>query len=221
MKLGKRLKCIESLVNPDYEHIWDGCCDHGLLGFQLLKKGKAKHIHFVDIVAPLLVEIKAKLECFYQGENRWHVHCLDVALLPIKQYKHERHLVIIAGVGGELLIDILSKLLPLTATLNVEFILSPVHHNYQLRAFLNGYNCSLVTECLVEENNRFYELLHIKNKLGDPIPLAGNQMWDFNNSQHHRYLQQTINHYQRIAKNPNIDVTEIIKTYQALNQAKH
>jgi len=216
VKLGKRLTRIESTVDMGYDHIWDCCCDHGLLGFQLLEKDKAKHVHFVDIVAPLLVDIEAKLKRFYQGESEWHVHCIDVALLPIKQYKDETHLLIIAGIGGQLLIEILEKLLPLTIGLNIEFVLSPVHHNYQLRSFLSSNNYALITESIVEENNRFYEVLHIKNSPGKPISLVGDIMWDFSHSHHQSYLLQIINHYQRIAKNPNVDVEEIIRAYQAL-----
>jgi tRNA (adenine22-N1)-methyltransferase len=229
VKLGKRLTSIEKMVVGDYDHIWDCCCDHGLLGFQLLKNGKAKHLHFVDIVAPLLSEIENKLNCYYQGKSRWSVHCLDVAKLPLAEHgyghenKQEKHLIIIAGVGGPLLIDFLTSLLPLALVLNVEFILSPVHHNYQLRQFLREQNCGLIAEVIIEENNRFYEVIHIEspdiklqhgyNSQRVCISLVGSKMWNFKNQDHQTYLQQTINHYQRMAKNPNADVGEIIKAY--------
>jgi len=217
VKLGKRLSHIEAMVGQGYDHIWDCCCDHGLLGLLLLEKSKAAHIHFVDIVPNLLVEIEQKLNKYYQGKDNWFVHCLDVAELPITEYKQAKHLVIIAGVGGELLIELLTKLLPLTATLNIEFILSPVHHNYQLRSFLIKQNCALLDEKLIEENNRFYELLFISTRHGRPISPVGDRMWDLDNIKHQDYLHKTISHYQRIAKNPNIDVSEIIKSYQNLS----
>ncbi|WP_022940050.1 tRNA (adenine(22)-N(1))-methyltransferase TrmK [Psychromonas hadalis] len=216
VKLGKRLSVIAALVGDDYDHIWDCCCDHGLLGLQLLGKSKAKHIHFVDIVSPLLIEIETKLKRFYQGEHHWHVHCLDVALLPLQPYKNEKQLIIIAGIGGLLLVKLLTTLLPLTKALNVEFILSPVHHHYQLRHFLNEKGCGLIDECIVAENGRFYEVIHIKPGSGLPISRVGDKMWDFSNVQHQTYLQQTISHYQRLTKNPNSDVSEMIKAYQDL-----
>ncbi len=216
VKLGKRLSRIETMVAVGYDHIWDCCCDHGLLGMLLLEKRKAGHLHFVDIVPNLLIEIEKKLNRYYQGKDHWSVHCLDVAMLPIQQYKQEKHLVIIAGVGGELLVEFLTTLLPLTAKLNIEFLLSPVHHTYQLRSFLIKQNCSLLSEKLIEENNRFYEVLLISNKEGASISPVGEQMWNLNCKKHQCYLHRTINHYQRIAKNPNIDVTEIIAAYQRL-----
>lgn len=216
MKLGKRLSTIEAMVGYDYDHIWDCCCDHGLLGLQLLENNKAKHIHFVDIVMPLLIEIETKLTRFYQGDDHWHIHCLDVALLPIKPYKNKKQLIIITGIGGLLLVELLTALLPLTKALNVEFILSPVHHHYQLRHFLIANGCYLIDECIVAENRRFYEVMHVKQDRADPIALVGNKMWDFSHLQHQTYLQQTISHYQRLAKDPNSDVGEIIKAYQDL-----
>lgn len=220
VKLGKRLSAIESTVNSGYDHIWDCCCDHGLLGFHLLEKDKTKTQHFVDIVPALMTEIEAKLKRFYRGEQQWQVHCMDVTKLPLLEYKAEKHLIIIAGVGGELLIDFLSKLLPLSATMNVEFILSPVHHNYQLRSFLANSACSLIDELIVAENRRYYEVLHINNieanTSSEKVSPVGNKMWDFNNKQHQHYLCQTIEHYQRMAKNPNIEVQQIISAYQQL-----
>lgn len=206
------------MVTSKFDHVWDCCCDHGLLGFQLLENNKAKHIHFVDIVPQLLIEIEAKLQRYYQGDKHWHVHCIDVAQLPLERYQNEKHLIIIAGIGGQLLVELLTKLLPLTDALNVEFILSPVHHNYQLRQFLSQQHCNLLEECIVEENNRFYEVLRINNnaKTIKAISLVGNEMWDLDNVQHQSYLQQTISHYQRMGKNPNIDVAEIINAYQKL-----
>jgi tRNA (adenine22-N1)-methyltransferase len=231
VKLGKRLTSIEMMVVGDYDHIWDCCCDHGLLGLQLLENGKTKHLHFVDIVAPLLSEIEHKLNRYYQGKSRWSVHCLDVAKLPLAEYRYEhkseqkkeKHLIIIAGVGGQLLIDFLTSLLPYALVLNIEFILSPVHHNYQLRQFLREQHCGLIDEMIIEENNRFYEVMHIEspnielqnvsNFQRVCISSVGSKMWNFENLDHKTYLQQTINHYQRMAKNPNIDVGEIIKAY--------
>ena len=216
VKLGKRLAAVESAVSGHYDHIWDCCCDHGLLGFRLLNQDKASHIHFVDIVPQLLFDIEEKLSRFYQGKNRWHVHCLDVANLPLKNYPTEKHLIIIAGIGGQLLIDLLDKLLSVVGNMNVEFILSPVHHNYQLRQFLNQQKCALIDEFIVAENERFYEVIHIDNVEGKDVSLVGDKMWDFDSPLHQSYLQQTINHYQRMSQNPTSDVSGIIRAYQTL-----
>jgi len=220
VKLGKRLTALEASVQSGYDHIWDCCCDHGLLGFQLLEHRKANTIHFVDIVPQLLMEIEDKLTRFYHGEAQWQVHCLDVALLPLQTDKNDKHLIIIAGVGGLLMIELLSKLLPITKGGNVEFILSPVHHNYQLRAFLQGQGCGLIDEFIVSENRRFYEVLHIdaavQSGSDNVVSLVGDKMWNLDDPEHQSYLKQTIAHYQRMANNPNLDVAEILNAYKRL-----
>ncbi|MEI6897369.1 MAG: tRNA (adenine(22)-N(1))-methyltransferase TrmK [Psychromonas sp.] len=217
IKLGKRLTAIEQLVQGGYDHIWDCCCDHGLLGLQLLASGKAKKLHFVDIVPQLLEEIEGKLHRFYPADKLWQVHCLDVATLPLPDEPNAKHLIIIVGVGGELLVELLSKLLPLTKTLNVDFIVSPVHHNYLLRTFLRDHHVGLIDELIIAENKRFYEVLFINDRASIPVSLVGDKMWNFNNIEHQRYLQETISHYQRMAKNPHVDVTTIIRAYQRLS----
>ena len=141
-----------------------------------------------------------------------------MAQLPLSKNTNEKQLVIIAGVGGLLLIALLDKLFKLTQGINIEFLIAPVHHNYQVRSFLNTQDYSLIDERIVEENNRFYEVLHItkaKDKLAN-ISLVGDKMWEANNAQHLLYLQQMIAHYQRIALNPQSDVDEIIKAYLRL-----
>ena len=87
MKISQRLKLIESMVVNRYDHIWDCCCDHGLLGAKLLENDRAATVHFVDVVPDLMRDVSNKLERFYpvknEGERRWQVHCIDVALLPL------------------------------------------------------------------------------------------------------------------------------------------
>jgi len=51
------------MVTSQYEHIWDCCCDHGLLGYALLSRLNAMNIpcniHFIDIVPPLMAELES------------------------------------------------------------------------------------------------------------------------------------------------------------------
>ena len=70
MKISQRLNLIESMVNNRYEHIWDCCCDHGLLGAKLLDNDRASVVHFVDVVPDLMREVSNKLERFYPAANR-------------------------------------------------------------------------------------------------------------------------------------------------------
>lgn len=217
MQLSVRLQKIEEMISGSYDHIWDCCCDHGLLGFNLLKKERAGLVHFVDIVPDLLKQIETKLNKHWQGDkNSWQIHCLDAANLPLETCLKDKHLIIIAGVGGELIVNMMQSLLPLTASFNVQFILCPVHHNYLLRSFLIKNKLALINESLVFENNRAYEILHLSKSASKPLSKVGSQMWDFENPLHRDYLDKTINHYSRMAKSPKTDVAHIINDYQRL-----
>ncbi|HTG55937.1 MAG TPA: SAM-dependent methyltransferase, partial [Niabella sp.] len=55
-------------MGAGYTHIWDCCCDHGLLGAALLSRQAAAHIHFVDIVPELMHELKNKLQRFFPAD---------------------------------------------------------------------------------------------------------------------------------------------------------
>jgi len=236
-KISNRLQKIDSMISTNYQSIWDCCCDHGLLGLTLLKRKAANTIHFVDIVQSLTAHLESLLQKHFSNEDfaqRWQVHCTDVIKIPITA--QDKQLIIIAGVGGELLIKFIEDLIKqffemsLTKpTIEVEFILCPVHYNYQVRQALIKNNCLLVNEYIVIENKRFYEVIHVKKQFSvsssfpDPlqsISPIGNTMWDLSIKLHQQYLTETISHYQRILLSGKADeqitVNHIIEQYSAL-----
>ncbi len=131
------------MVTSDYTHIWDCCCDHGLLGSALLSRLAAPNIHFVDIVPELTNKLENKLQRFYpDSPSKWKIHCLDVAALPIEQYEG-RNLVIVAGVGGDLITQFVNAIHQSHSATNIDFLLCPVHHQFTLRQQLIQLDFSL------------------------------------------------------------------------------
>lgn len=234
MRLGKRLKQIESMVSAGYTHIWDCCCDHGLLGAALLSRQAAAHIHFVDIVPELMHELKNKLQRFFPADaltankninSQWHIHCLNVALLTLDRAAGKQ-LVIIAGVGGDLMTDFIEAICKRHPALAIDFLLCPVHHNFTLRQQLIKHGFGLQREVLIEENQRLYEILLVtknpnKKAPSTPVGPVGDQLWHCANTEQvaiaRQYLQKTIAHYQRMQLRPNVDVQHIIDAYTAVN----
>lgn len=119
----------------------------------------------------------------------------------------------------------------LTGKLNeIEFILCPVHYNYQVRQTLIKHNCTLVSEYIVTDNKRFYEVIHLKKKFSEstnvdnPLKIispVGDMMWDLNMKSHQQYLAETISHYQRMLlstkDNEKVKINEIINQYSAIS----
>ncbi|MGF1753791.1 tRNA (adenine(22)-N(1))-methyltransferase TrmK, partial [Vibrio makurazakiensis] len=226
MKLGKRLSKIESLVTDEYTHIWDCCCDHGFLGVRLLAENKAPQIHFVDIVPSLMETLEAKLHKFFpkpeDAENSeydvthsitsealkstWHVHCMDVAKLPISQFEG-RQLIIIAGVGGDLTHKLVNEIHQANPKALLDFLLCPVHQQYLVRQGLRQLDHELKSECIIEENRRFYEIIlstnaYSSNKPQEEVHHVGSRIWQAASKDEHtsalRYLNKTIAHYERM-----------------------
>lgn len=222
MKLSKRLKRIEQIVAPDYNHIWDCCCDHGFLGASLLSRQVANNIHFVDIVPELMTELENKLQQFYANSpSTWETHCLDVVDLPLNQYEG-KHLVIIAGVGGDLMTRFLNDIHQNHTNSNVDFLLCPVNRQFTVRQKLIDLNFSLKHEILVEDKRRFYEVILVssvsdKNKSINPV---GNDIWQSVTMKQadvaEKYLNKTLSYYRSIQQGKTGNVDHIISAYQAI-----
>lgn len=233
LKLSSRLQTINKLVSKPYQHIWDCCCDHGFLGMALLKRSMAAKVHFVDIVKPLMDELSLSLQDL-NSANLWKVHCLDVAQLPLvneeKVLESEvgslvnsvipvpRHLIIIAGVGGERLIELMQGIIAKHPAIHLDFILCPVHHNFKVREYLAAQSMGLIEEVLIKENKRFYEVLKVSTKGHRNISLVGNEMWDLDDADHQLYLQRTIEHYQFKLNDSSLDARKIISLYKRLTE---
>ncbi|WP_228481343.1 tRNA (adenine(22)-N(1))-methyltransferase [Vibrio fluminensis] len=222
LKLSKRLKQIEQMVGNGYDHIWDCCCDHGLLGIALLERQAAPHIHFVDIVPELISNVEAKLQKFdSKTQSHWQVHCLDTAAIPFDHY-HGKHLVIIAGVGGDLISMFVNAILKQHPNLNIEFIVCPVHHQFALRETFRCLQQGLVDEALIKENGRFYEIIHVDNRQAQqkPINLVGEKFWQATSTEGiesaKEYLKKTLVHYQKIQQGQKKNVDHIVDAYQAI-----
>ncbi len=217
MKISRRLQQIDQMICEPYDHIWDCCCDHGLLGMALLRREAADRVHFVDAVPLLMAELQAKLTRFFSSgaaAGHWQVHCEDVAQLRLAA--DGRQLIIIAGVGGDLLIDLVTTLCQNHPRQALEFILCPVRHQYKVRQRLIALGLGLVEECLVQENTRFYEVIHVSTHNGVPISPVGSRLWDLSRPADQRYLSQTLGHYRRMVLSGHPQAQSIVADYERL-----
>lgn len=217
------------MVQKPYDHLWDCCCDHGYLGQSFLierDKYSLGIVHLVDIVPALMNEVSVRLNVELSASEthgKWQVHCLDVAKLPITSTEYAKdasHLVIIAGVGGDLLVELIQAIEQNNRGCLIEFLLCPVHHNYKVRQALVTMGFGLVNEQLVEENKRFYEIIHVAKNSRAPLSLVGSDMWDLSRPADQRYLKETLAHYHRMKQNPAQQVNDVIDAYTELLSAE-
>ncbi|PSU36336.1 tRNA (adenine(22)-N(1))-methyltransferase [Photobacterium lutimaris] len=222
MKLSKRLKKIEQMVTPNYTHVWDCCCDHGFIGAALLSRQAAENIHFADIVPDLMAALEKKLQRFYPGAA-WEVHCQDVAKLPLYQYDG-KHLVIIAGVGGDLMSELVAAIHQNHQDGNIDFLLCPVNHQFTLRKTLIEQDFGLKHEVLIEDNRRFYEIMLVSSTRRDneQVSAVGSKIWQYDSTEQAdiatKYKDKTLSHYRRIQQGNTADnnIQAIIDDYCAV-----
>ncbi|MGB0866465.1 MAG: tRNA (adenine(22)-N(1))-methyltransferase TrmK [Granulosicoccaceae bacterium] len=191
--LSRRLRAIADLIPDDYSDIWDCCCDHGQLGFELLQRTSAV-VHFVDREKSLIDAIRGKLEQGLAAPERWRVHCGDVCRIQLEQ--QPKPLIIIAGVGGNSCIAMVRSLLLRHPQIDADFLLCPVRQLEWLRASLSGEGLSLVQDYLLEDRARFYEILWIRRGTERPLGSIAQDVWLPFGALQNRYLHSRIKYFQ-------------------------
>jgi len=215
VKLGRRLRQLDTMLEQQYSIIWDCCCDHGLLGMSLLQRKLAEKIVFVDILSPQMALLEKDLhEGFPRDEHSWQVICQDVKELEVPEI--ESQLFIIAGVGGNKTIQFIESLCAAMPVLPFDLLLCSVHGNYAVRQALIEHGFGLKQEQIVFENNRFYEAIYVSQNSTQPISATGGSMWDRSNIEHQQYWQKTLDHYRKKAAADPVVFGPIVADYEAL-----
>lgn len=206
--LGPRLRALFELIEQSqagadpYHRLWDCCCDHGYLGIKLLHKGLCQHLHFNDQMAHLIDDVQARLNHYPDDflTPSYSASVGDAGELTLDD--EHKHLVILAGVGGEHTVTILKRLVAAHNGQTIDFLFCPATTQFDLREYLAAHNFSLLTEFLVTERDRDYEVIHARlNPSEGFIPITNTgAFWQGDDQYHQRYLRRTIDHYQRRTK---------------------
>ncbi len=154
--LKERLRAIINLVN-NKNVVADIGCDHGFVCKALLKEERAKSVIACDISEGSLAKAKKLLKDFNNVQFRL---CNGLEGLRNK----EAEVIIIAGMGGYLITDILEE--NKSIALNATLLLLPHNNEHILREFLatNGFN--IYDEYIIKEK-RYYQLICAKKGVSD------------------------------------------------------
>jgi len=192
--LRPRLNCIFELVkdaqqNNQYSWIWDCCCDHGYLGIKILHEKLCDRLIFVDQLPHIISQLAQKLSPFDIGSHRTMVSNAADIRFEINM----QHLVILAGVGGETIAEIVSSIEKYNPDTQIDYIFCPSSGQQELRAYLIEQGLGVISEKLICENKRYYEILYIKGKSSTfqmPVVTTQSKLWDTDNEDHQRYLRK-------------------------------
>lgn len=156
MKLSPRLQAIADFV-PQNSIVADIGTDHGYIPRYLIEENISKMVIATDVSQGSLDKtIKYINESIFDNVITAR---LGDGLDVIKPFEVDT--VVIAGMGGLLIRDILSKNRKVTNSIN-NFILQPMVASKELREYLlkNGY--TIVDEELVNEEDKYYEIIFAK-----------------------------------------------------------
>lgn len=154
MKISPRLLAIEYFVK-DHSIVADIGTDHGYIPVYLIKNNTSKKVIGTDISKGSLDKaIQYVKELGYEDyiDTR-----LGNGLEVLKPYEVDT--VILAGMGGTLIKDILEKDMEIAKTIN-NFIFQPMIATRELRKHLYKNNFKIIDEKIVKEDERYYEIIY-------------------------------------------------------------
>ncbi len=176
MKISVRLATLQSYFH-DAHSVWDIGCDHGLLGLSFANKGPLKEIHLVDPSSLVVKKLRKKdLDAYITKKD------LSITIHEKKGQdiilNKERKIIYIAGMGGEIIKDVLENLLPQVSN-DDRVVISPHRKILELREYLHQSKWRLIDEQVVSENGQFYQVLCLSTFDYSPVSLYGEQLWRF------------------------------------------
>ncbi len=155
-RLSKRLEHIAAAVQQA-DVLADVGCDHGYLPIYLLGQGRIKRAIAMDIGKGPLMRASAHIR--EEGLEQSIQTRLSDGLQELS--KGEVDAVVIAGMGGSLIIDILSRGMDVVSALS-QLVLEPQSQLSAVRRFLREQKLYLADEDLVLEDGKFYPILSVE-----------------------------------------------------------
>jgi tRNA (adenine22-N1)-methyltransferase len=229
-KLTPRLAKIAQLLlahqpQQRYHSVWDCCCDHGYLGFHLLASGLFQQSYFVDQIRHITDQVSQVLQ--RHGGDRYQVLTMDVADLLLD--RDVKHCVIIAGVGGRAIIEMLAAMRSNNADLELDFILCATNYVYEMRDYLAQQSVQIIEQHIVEDRGRQYECLYLRSLGGGAHQYSAAEggandrsrssrigdMWRLDDPVHQRYQAKLLKHYrQQLRSQDSAYLRQVVLDYQ-------
>ncbi|SHH64872.1 tRNA (adenine(22)-N(1))-methyltransferase [Sporanaerobacter acetigenes] len=157
MKLSPRLLGIATFVK-NHSIVADIGTDHGYIPAYLIEKNISKKVIANDISKGSLKKAEEIIEELGYEEN---IEArLGNGLEVLKPF--EADTVIIAGMGGPLIIDIIKSNAQIAETIN-DFILQPMIAADELRRYLYNNNFKIIDEKIIKEGDKHYEIIYAKH----------------------------------------------------------
>lgn len=170
MKLSKRLETVASFV-PAGSRLADVGTDHGYIPIFLIQEEKASHAIAMDVREGPLKRALAHIR--EAGLTEQIEVRLSDGLLELKP--EEADCVVIAGMGGELIIHILEEGRFLWDSIN-HWVLSPHSEIDKVRRFLDKEGFDIRREAMVKEDGKYYIVMGADRKEKESV-YSSREIW--------------------------------------------
>lgn len=204
-------------------HIWDCCCDHGYLGEMFLNNLHNANVHFVDQVSTITDQLQTRLKD--KKKNNYSIHCQDAGTLELND--NAIHIIMIAGVGGELSIQLVESILGNNPHINHDNIfiqLCPNYYVYDVRTYLHNKQFRIVDETLILDKKHHYEIIltstHKHFKQHSIVSKTG-EFWGQTKYKPQQYLKKLLRHYEQKGQAKNrigLKAKDIFQAYQQVQK---
>lgn len=154
VRLSERMRAIAQMVEPGMR-VCDVGCDHGFISIYLIQMGIAPEVLAMDIGKGPLEQAKKHIEeAGLTGQIKTRLSD------GLKEYREgEADCLIIAGMGGPLMQDILAN--PKVEDFR-ELILAPQSEIREFREFLADHGFEILAEDLIFEDEKYYPIMKVK-----------------------------------------------------------
>ena len=153
--LSDRLQNVVKFVTPGLR-VADIGCDHGYLSIYLMEHKLASHVIAMDINQGPLARAQENIQ--NAGLSTYIETRLSDGLEKLAP--NEADCLVMAGMGGRLMIDILSKHLEVCETAR-EIILQPQSEIAKVRHFIEDSHYLIISEAMVHEEEKYYPMMKI------------------------------------------------------------
>lgn len=153
MKNISRIKFLVSNLRGLNTIFYDIGCDHGKIGFEILKENATSKVVFCDISKINLDKAKMLLN----RNNDFLIRCDFINCYGVPSDALATGIGLVFGLGGETIIDILND----NKSNLKEFYLQPATSVVKLRKYLNNNGFEILSDYNFMANNNFYDLIHV------------------------------------------------------------